>query len=96
LTKTLTIPDLDPALFDELERAAARRGGPPEQLARDLIAHGLRAAPSVNREPARPLTVEERRQREAITAELRDIRAMTVKPLVFDSTLIIREMRDTN
>lgn len=95
MPRTLTIPDLDPALLDELKRVAARCGGQPEQLARDLIAYGLRAAPSVSREPVRPLTAEERQRREALIAELRDIRAMTVRPLVFDSTLVIREMRDT-
>ena len=95
MPRTLTIPDLDPALLDELKRVAARRGGRPEQLARDLIAYGLRAAPSVGREPVRTLTDEERQRRDALIAELRDIRAMTVRPLVFDSTLVIREMRDT-
>jgi hypothetical protein len=93
--ETLTISDLDPALIDELKRAAARRGAPPEQLVRDLITYWLRAAPSVNREPVRPPTADEQRRREALIGELRDIRAMTVQPLAFDSTLIIREMRDT-
>ncbi len=94
VSESLTIENIDPDLVDELGRVAARRGGRPEELARDLIAHGLRAQPSVERPTVRPLTAEEERARAELLQELRDIRAMTLKPLVFDSALFIREMRD--
>ena len=95
MAESLTIENIDPDLVDELGRAAARRGARPEELARDLIAYGLRAPPAVARESARPLTADEERARAELLDELRQIRAMTLRPLAFDSTLIIREMRDT-
>src|SRR5688572_10475428 len=96
LSETLTIEHVDPELVHELGRVAARRGARPEDLARDLIAYGLKAPPSTRRESARPLTAEEQRVRDELLEELRDIRAMTLKPLVYDSALIIREMRDAD
>lgn len=92
---TLTIEHMDPELMDELGRVSALRGARPEELAQDLIAYGLRSPPPVGREAARPLTPDEQRARKELVDELRDIRAMTLKPLAFDSTLMIREMRDT-
>lgn len=96
MPESLTIEHMDPELVDELGRIAARRGSRPADVARDLIAYGLKAPPPAGREPPRPLTPEEQRSREALIAELRDIRAMTLKPLVYDSALIIREMRDAD
>ena len=96
MSESLTIANMDPDLVDELGRVAARRGARPEDLARDLIAYGLRAPPSAGREAARPLTAEEERARDELLQELRDIRAMTLKPLAYDSALIIREMRDAD
>ena len=96
MSDTLTIENMDPDLVDELRRIAARRGTRPEELARDLIAYGLRASPSVGREAARPLTADEERARAQLLQELRDIRGMTLKPLAYDSALIIREMRDAD
>jgi hypothetical protein len=95
LPDTLTIDHMDPEIVDELGRVAARRGARPEDLARDLIAYGLKAPAPVGREAARPLTTDEQRAREELIEELRNIRAMTLRPLAYDSTLIIREMRDT-
>ena len=96
MSDTLTIENMDPDLVDELGRIAARRGTRPEELARDLIAYGLRASPSVGREAARPLTADEERARAQLLQELRDIRGMTLKPLAYDFALIIREMRDAD
>src|SRR4051794_26538943 len=96
LPESLVIEHIAPELVDELGRVAARRGTRPEDLARDLIAHGLKAPPSARRENARPLTEEEERIRDELLEELRDIRAMTLKPLAYDSALIIREMRDAD
>lgn len=96
MAESLTIEHMDPELVDQLGRIAARRGSRPADVARDLIAYGLKATPPAGREPPRPLTPEEQRSREALIAELRDIRAMTLKPLVYDSALIIREMRDAD
>jgi hypothetical protein len=96
LPDSFTIDEMDPELVEELGRVAARRGGRPQDLARDLITHGLKAPPSLGRDAVRPLTVEEQRAREELLRELRDIRAMTLKPLAYDSALIIREMRDSD
>ena len=94
LPESLTIEHIDPELVHELGRIAARRGTRPEELARDLIAYGLKAPPSARRESARPLTEDEQRARDELVEDLREIRAMTLKPLAYDSALIIREMRD--
>ena len=96
MPESLTIEHIDPELVDELGRVAARRGTRPEDLARDFIAYGLKAPPSARRESARPLTDDEQRARDELIQELRDIRSMTLKPLVYDSALIIREMRDAD
>jgi hypothetical protein len=96
LPDSLTIDRMDPELLAELGRVAARRGARPQDLARDLIAYGLKTPASAGREAARPLTAEEHRARDELLEELRDIRAMTLKPLAFDSALIIREMRDAD
>jgi plasmid stability protein len=90
---SLTIDPIDEDLLDELGRAASRQGRAPEDLARDLLAFALRAPPSADREKPDP-TPDEVRRRAALLAELRDIRAMTLEPLVFNSTLAIRELRD--
>jgi hypothetical protein len=59
LPDSLTIDRIDPELVAELGRVAARRGARPQDLARDLIAYGLKTPPSAGREAARPLTAED-------------------------------------
>jgi hypothetical protein len=90
----LTTFDLGPDLSRALEEAAERRGAAASDLARDLIAFGLRAHPPGYAPEARALSDEERQQRSALLSKLRATRAMTLAPLQFDSTLAIREARD--
>ncbi len=93
----MIIRQVDDALRDRLEQAAALSGQEAGLLARDLIAYQLSAGTR-----AEPLEVQaaispgERERRRHLLDELRGLRASTLEPLVFDSTLIIREMRDSD
>lgn len=92
----MTIRNIDDALLVELARLAELQGNEPSELARDLVTFCLRGALPNGLPGARPLNAEERARQDELVQDLRDIRAMTLKPLSFDSTLLIREMRDAD
>ena len=92
----MTIRNIDDALLVELREIAERQGTDASDLARDVLALWLRASPAEPLAPKRPLNEEEAARQETLLRELRDIRAMTLEPLRFDSTLMIREMRDAD
>lgn len=92
----MTIRDIDEALLVELREAAGLRGGDVSDLVRDVVTHWVRATNRADAPLQRSLTQDEQDRRDALVEELRDIRAMTLTPLTFNSTLIIREMRDAD
>ena len=60
----------------------------------NMVSHQLSAGPRPHVRESDTLTDEGRGRKQQLLTELSDIRAMTLKPLVFGSTLLIREIRD--
>ena len=78
-----------------LEQRAQQRGVTLDSVIREIVEADALLSPS----PARPeppnLSDEERQQRRRIAARMAEIRSQTLKPLWADSTLLIREDRDS-
>ena len=91
----LVINAIDDRALAKLEERAHRRGVPLDAVIREIIeADALLSPTAAKPEPSR-LSEEERAERRKIAARMAEIRAQTLKPLWADSTLLIREDRDT-
>lgn len=78
-----------------LQERARRRGVPLDTIVREIIEADALLAPTPLKPAAPQLSAEEREERRRIAARIAEIRKRTLKPLWADSTLLIREDRDT-
>jgi hypothetical protein len=91
----IVIDHLDDRALAKLQERARQRGIAMDDLVRAIIEADALLSPSpVFSDPAR-LSKEERDERDRIAARTEEIRSRTLKPFWADSTLHIREDRDT-
>lgn len=76
----VTIRDIDDAVLRRLRDRAARDGRSVEEVAREILAASAPDAPASGRE--------------ALLREIDGIRAMTPRPIPYDTSALVREGRD--
>jgi hypothetical protein len=78
-----------------LEERAKNRGVSLDAVIREIVEADALLTPSPTRPEPPRLSAQESAQRRAVAARMAEIRSQTLKPLWADSTLLIREDRDT-
>lgn len=91
----IVIHDMDDRALAALKERAQRRGVPLDNLVREIVeAEALLVPTPLKPEPPK-LSDTERAERQRLADGMARIRAKTLKPLAVDTTLLIREDRDT-
>jgi 16S rRNA (cytosine967-C5)-methyltransferase len=91
----LVVSGVDDRALAVLQERARQRGVPLDAIVREVIEADALLAPTPLKPAAPQLSAEEREERRRIGERIAEIRKRTLKPLWADSTLLIREDRDT-
>ena len=91
----IVIRDMDDRALAVLQERARRRGVSLDSVIREIVEVDALLSPSPTRPEPPHMSEEERARRQQIASRMAEIRSQTLKPLWADSTLLIREDRDT-
>jgi hypothetical protein len=91
----IIIHDMDDRALAALKERAQRRGVALDELVREIIETEALLVPTPLKPEPPKLSETERAERRRLADRMARIRAKTLKPLAVDTTLLIREDRDT-
>lgn len=91
----IVVRDLNDGAHAVLQARARERGVAVDALVREIVEADVLHAPTPLKPEPPVLTEAERAERRRLAARIAEIRARTIKPLWSDSTLLIREDRNT-
>ena len=91
----IIIHDMDDRALAALKERAQRRGVALDELVREIIETEALLVPTPLKPETPKLSETERAERRRLADRMARIRAKTLKPLAVDTTLLIREDRDT-
>jgi hypothetical protein len=91
----IIVSDIDEKTLAVLRRKAEVLGVSVNDVARELVEAMSKLSPGLAAPDDLVITAEDRAARTRIANEMTALRGRTLKPFAADSTLVIREMRDT-